>query len=216
MIQRYGLAPLTALLGAPIGQGGAVGTLILAALAIMGSPGPSTISLVGASVAYGVRRSVAYCLGLITGTTVVLLAAATGVTAALLALPALRWVLIAAATGYLLWLAYHLATAPPLSEQTGTDHHPRFLDGLVLGTINPKAWIAITAVFASAQLADTALGDAALKIPLLTVMIALIHVVWLLAGRLMMPAMRRPRLSRAINITLAVLLVAASVLALLP
>jgi threonine/homoserine/homoserine lactone efflux protein len=182
----------------------------------MGSPGPSTISLVGASVAYGVRRSVAYCLGLILGAIVVLLAAATGVTALLLAQPALRWVLIIAATAYILWLAYHLATAPPLNEQTRTDHHPKLVDGLILGIINPKAWIAITAVFASARLADTALADAILKIPLLAVMVAGIHTTWLLVGRLMVPAMRKPRLSRAVNVSLAALLVAASVLALLP
>lgn len=216
MIQRYGLPPLAALPDAPTVQVSAVGTLIFAALAIMGSPGPSTISLVGASVAYGVRRSTAYCLGLILGTIVVLLAAATGVTAILLARPALRWVLIIAATAYILWLAYHIATAPPLSEQTRAGHYPRFMDGLILGTINPKAWIAITAVFASARLADTALADATLKIPLLAFMVAGIHTIWLLAGRLMVPAMRKPRLSRVINITLAALLVAASVLALLP
>jgi threonine/homoserine/homoserine lactone efflux protein len=213
MTPPYGLPSLTALPEAPAG---AVGTLTFAALAIMGSPGPSTISLVGASVAYGVRRSTAYCLGLIAGTIVVLLAAATGVTVVLFAVPALRWALIVAATAYILWLAYHLATAPPLTEQTRAERHPRLIDGLVLGVINPKAWIAITAVFASARLADTALVDAALKIPLLAAVVVGIHAVWLFAGRLMVPVMRRPRLSRAVNVALAVLLVVASLLALLP
>src|SRR5262245_35639921 len=129
-----------------------LGTLLFAALVIMGSPGPSTISLVGAAVAYGVRRSLAYCAGLVIGTTVVLLAAATGVTAILLAVPALRWVLVVAAAGYILWLAYHLATAPPLAEQSATDRRPSLFDGLALGVVNPKAWIAIAAVFASARL----------------------------------------------------------------
>jgi threonine/homoserine/homoserine lactone efflux protein len=213
MTQRYGLLSLTALPDVPVG---ALGKLIFAALAIMGSPGPSTISLVGASVAYGVRRSTAYCLGLIAGTIVVLLAAATGITAVLLAVPALRWALVIVGTAYILWLAYHLATAPPLSEQTRAERHPRFIDGLILGVINPKAWIAITAIVASVRLADTASVDAALKIPLLAAMVVGIHVIWLLAGRLMVRVMRQPRLSRAVNITLAALLVGASLLALLP
>jgi threonine/homoserine/homoserine lactone efflux protein len=213
MTQRYGLPALTALPEVPVG---AAGTLIVAALAIMGSPGPSTISLVGASVAYGVRGSTAYCLGLIAGTIVVLLAAATGITAVLLAVPALRWALIIAATAYILWLAYHIATAPPLNVQTRAERHPGLTDGLILGVINPKAWIAITAVFTSARLADTALLDAALKIPLLAAIVVGIHATWLLIGRLMVPAMRKPRLSRAVNIALAGLLVAASLLALLP
>jgi threonine/homoserine/homoserine lactone efflux protein len=213
MTASYGLPSSTALPNVPAG---AVGTLIFAALAIMGSPGPSTISLVGASVAYGVRRSTAYCLGLIAGTIVVLLATATGITAVLLAVPALRWALIVAGTAYILWLAYHLATAPPLNEQTRAERHPRFIDGLILGVVNPKAWIAITAVVASARLADNALVDAGLKIPLLAAVVVGIHVIWLLAGRLAVPVMRKPRLSRAVNVALAVLLVAASLLALLP
>ena len=213
MTQPYGLLSSTALPPVPVG---ALGTLILAALAIMGSPGPSTISLVGASVAYGVRRSTAYCVGLIVGTIVVLLAAATGITAVLLAVPALRWALVIVGTAYILWLAYHLATAPPLTEQTRAERHPRLIDGLILGVINPKAWIAITAVVASARLADSAPVDAALKIPLLAAVVVAIHASWLLAGRLMVRVMRRPRLSRAVNVTLAALLVAASLLALLP
>jgi len=213
MTQRYGLPTLTALPEMPVG---AAGTLIFTALAIMGSPGPSTISLVGVSVAYGVRRSTAYCLGLIVGTIVVLLAAATGITAVLLAVPALRWALVIAGTAYILWLAYHLATAPPLNDQTWAERYPRLIDGLILGVINPKAWIAITAVVASARLADSTLVDAALKIPLLAAIVVGIHVIWLLAGRLMVPVMREPRLSRAVNVVLAALLVAAALLALLP
>jgi threonine/homoserine/homoserine lactone efflux protein len=81
---------------------------------------------------------------------------------------------------------------------------------------NPKAWIAIAAVFASTRLADGARADAALKVPVLALVVVLIHAGWLLAGRLLMPALRDPRRSRVVNVTLAVLLVATSVLALLP
>jgi len=50
--------------------------LVLTSLAIMGSPGPATISLTAAGSAYGVRRSIGYLLGIIAGTTVVLFAVA--------------------------------------------------------------------------------------------------------------------------------------------
>ena len=195
---------------------GAVGTLLISSMAIMGSPGPSTISLVAAAVAYGVQRSLAYCAGLVVGATVVLLAVAFGVTAVLLAVPALRWILVVAATGYTVWLAYRLATARPLAEQAAADDRPSFADGLVLGVINPKAWIAIAAVFASARMAGSAVADATLKVPLLVVMVVLIHGMWLLAGRLLMPALRSTGRARAVNVALAGLLVAATVLALLP
>jgi threonine/homoserine/homoserine lactone efflux protein len=194
---------------------GPIGTLIFASMAIMGSPGPSTISLVASAVAYGMRRCVAYGAGLVVGTTVVLLAVATGVTAVLLAVPALRWTLVIAAAGYTLWLAYRIATAGPLTAPTAFERRPSLADGVVLGVINPKAWIAIAAVFASARLASSAVADATLKVLLLAVMVVLIHGVWLLAGGLLMPALRNPGQARVVNIALAGLLVVATLLALL-
>ena len=84
----------------------------------MGSPGPATISLMAAGSAYGARRSLSYLIGIIVGTTIVLLAVATGITAALLAVPAIGSILVWISVAYILWLAYHIATAPPLSEPT--------------------------------------------------------------------------------------------------
>src|SRR3954465_5964107 len=95
----------------------ALGTLIVTSLAIMGTPGPATISLTAAGSAYGVRRSLTYLAGIVAGTIVVPLAVATGIPVALLAVPAVRPVLIAAGAGYIVWLAYHIATAPPLGGQ---------------------------------------------------------------------------------------------------
>src|SRR5689334_9576560 len=74
-------------------SGSAALSLVVTGLAVMGSPGPSTVSLVAVAGAYGIRLALRYCVGLVAGTTAVLLAVATGVTAVLLALPVLRWVL---------------------------------------------------------------------------------------------------------------------------
>jgi len=64
--------------------------LLVTALAVMGSPGPATISLTATGAAFGVRRSLAYLAGIVVGTSVVLVAVATGITATLLAVPSLR------------------------------------------------------------------------------------------------------------------------------
>ena len=140
-----------------------------------GRPGPATISLTAAGSAYGVRRSLSYLAGIIAGTTAVLLAVATGITAALLALPAVRPVLLAAGAAYIVWLAYHIATAPPLAADGSRSDAPGLVGGALLGIANPKAWIAIAAVFASARLADGAAVDAAAKVAVLAVMIVAIN-----------------------------------------
>lgn len=97
---------------------GSIPPLLLISLAVMGSPGPATISLVAAGSVFGVRQSLKYLIGIIVGTTVVLVAVATGITAALVALPAIGSVLLGISAAYILWLAYQIATAPLLSEQT--------------------------------------------------------------------------------------------------
>jgi threonine/homoserine/homoserine lactone efflux protein len=191
------------------------GPLLVTSLAIMGSPGPATISLTAAGSAYGVRRSLAYLIGIIVGTTIVLVAVATGITATLLAVPAMRAVLIVTSAAYILWLAYHVATAPPLPAQTAATDAPSLVGGTLLGVANPKAWVAIAAVFASAHLADTATTDAAAKIAVLTVMIILICTTWLIAGASLARFLRDPHRARIINIALAVALVGATALAVL-
>jgi len=187
--------------------------LLLTSLAIMGSPGPATISLTATGSAYGVRRSIGYMLGIIAGTTAVLVAVATGITATLLALPGLRPVLIAASAVYLIYLAYQIATAPPLAGEGPAACAPSLAGGTLLGIANPKAWVAIAAVYASAHLASDPLADAAAKCAALTGMIVLISAGWLLIGASLAPWLRHRRRARIVNVALAVALVAATVLA---
>jgi len=195
---------------------GALASLVVAALAIMGTPGPATISLTAAGSAHGVRRSVPYLAGIVAGTTLVLLAVATGVTAALLAVPAVRPVLLVASAAYILWLAYHIATAPPLSVEDTARRAPGLAGGVVLGVANPKAWVAIAAVFASGHLAGGAAADGVGKVAVLTVMIVLINSTWLAAGASLAHWLGRPVHARVANVALAVVLVIAAAFALYP
>jgi len=194
---------------------GALGPLVLSSVAIMGSPGPATISVVAVASAYGLRRSVSYVLGIVLGTMVVLAAVATGITAMLLAIPALRVVLVALSAAYILWLAYRVATAPPLGETAVASAPPSLGSGALLGVANPKGWVAIAAVFASARLAGGAGTDAAAKSAVLTAMIVVIMGAWLVAGASSGRLLRDPRRSRVVNAALAAVLVGATALAVL-
>jgi threonine/homoserine/homoserine lactone efflux protein len=173
-------------------QWGSVGPLLLTALAVMGSPGPATINLTAAASAYGVRRSLGYLIGLIVGTATVLVAVATGITATLLAVPAMRSDLLAISAAYVLWLAYHIATAPPPAARTATSAAASLIGGTLLGVANPKAWVAIAAVLAGARLADAATTDAAAKVAVLSVVIVLILGAWLIAGACLASMLRDP------------------------
>jgi threonine/homoserine/homoserine lactone efflux protein len=191
-------------------------TLLLAAVVVMGSPGPSTMSATAMGAAFGLRRSLKYVGGLIAGTIVVLLAVAIGVVALVLSIPQSARVLGAVAAVYILYLAYKIATAPPLESASGHVEPPAFAGGFLLAIANPKACLAIAAVYACASggAADRSF-DAVVKITLLCVMIVIIHLSWLFAGASLSRVLRDPVRSRLVNIALAAALVATTLAALL-
>lgn len=193
----------------------ALPALLVTSLAIMGSPGPATVSLTAGGVAFGVRRCLRYLAGVIAGTEVVLLAVAAGLTGALLAVPGVRPALIAVAVAYILYLAYHIATAPPLVSAPDAVAPPSFAGGLLLGIANPKAWVAIAAVYLSVRLSTHAVTDSALKTLALTAMVVLINTAWLAAGAWVAPLLRDPVRSRRANVLLAAVLVLSTGAALL-
>ncbi len=191
-------------------------TLILASAVVMGSPGPSTMSALAVSAAFGLRRSLVYVLGLMLGTSAVLVAVATGLIAMLLSLPVLGHVLIYASAVYILYLAWQIATAPPLEDQPADVPSPSFTPGFVLAIANPKAWFAIAAVFtASTLVAGSNALDALLKVAILAAMIVVIHFAWVLAGASLSRSLRDPMISRVANVVFAVVLAATAVLPLL-
>ena len=146
----------------------------------------------------------------------VLVAVAAGVSAALLSLPAIGPVLTVGSVLYIVYLAWRIATAPPLAEIDPAIAPPPLWGGVALGVANPKAYVAIGAVFAANRLTIDPATDALAKTAILAVIIVVIHVAWLFAGRAFAHVLRDPRASRIANAALAALLVLTSLLALLP
>lgn len=182
--------------------------LILASVVIMGSPGPSTVSATAMGAAFGIKRSLCYVGGLVLGTIAVLLAVAMGVVALILSMPRAASALTIVSAAYILYLAFKIATAPPLASQGEDVAGPAFAGGFLLAVANPKAYLAIAAVFAGTTiLVETPGLDACLKVALLSGMIVLIHLFWLIAGAALSRLLRDPLSSRLINVALAVILV---------
>jgi len=191
-------------------------TLILASTVVMGSPGPSTMSALAVSAAFGFRRSMIYVVGLMLGTGAVLVAVATGLIAMLLSLPALGHVLIYVSTLYILYLAWQIATAPPLENQPADVPSPSFAPGFVLAVANPKAWFAIAAVFTASTLVNSSTAlDASVKVAVLAGMIIVIHLAWVFAGTSLSRFLRDPAISRIANVVFALVLVATAIVPLL-
>lgn len=198
---------------APTMDADALMALILAGLVLAGSPGPNTMSLAAAGAAFGARRSIAYMIGLAIGMLAVMIIVASGVIAMLLAVPGMAPVATIAALLYFVYLAWKIATAPPLSEAGPERPAPSLTDGLLLSLVNPKGYAAMLALFASHTLIAASLAnDVALKIAITMVIILFVNVVWLNVGAGLARFFRGARASRIINITFAVLLLASAAL----
>ncbi|WP_430470454.1 LysE family translocator [Thalassospira lucentensis] len=197
--------------------------LWLAALPLMGSPGPATISLAATGSAFGIRPGLGYLSGIIIGTTCVLLLVATGVATALIAHPIAGHILTALATIYILYLAWKIATAPVNPARSADKTQPRretaapdFRGGLLLAIANPKAFAAIGAVYASHHIVQNSVWlNNTFKIAALTLVIVLVNTTWLIFGAGFSRLLSDPRAGRAINIIFALMLIASVSTALL-
>lgn len=189
--------------------------LWLAALPLMGSPGPATLSTAAVGASFGSRRGLPYLAGIVAGTATVLLLIASGVTAIVLAVPALKLALTLLAAAYILYLAWRIATAPPLTRQDGEAKAPAFPGGYLLAVANPKAFAAIGAVYAGHTVVPGDLTlDVGVKITALILVIVVVNSTWLVFGAMIARVLNDPKKSRIANIVLALLLVASAALAL--
>ena len=189
---------------------------ILAGFALAGSPGPNTLSLAATGAAFGARRGLGYLIGLSIGMVIVMGITATGVLGLVLALPGATPVVAGIAGVYFAYLAFRIATAPPLAESTEARREPSLAAGVIQSLINPKAYAAMAALFSGFVLvrSDVAL-DLAVKILVVIMIIVVVNLAWLAGGVALTRWFRDPRTNRIINVTFAVLLLASVAAALL-
>ncbi|MEX3008618.1 LysE family translocator [Hoeflea sp. TYP-13] len=188
--------------------------LWIAAIPLMGSPGPATMSLAAVGAAYGARRGLRFLTGIIWGTTAVLVMIATGITGLILAQPALVHVITVLAAAYIVYLAYRIATAPVMGEALAESRPPSFHNGFILAIANPKAFAAIGAVYSGYRLFPLNLvADAAAKIAALFIVIVVVNSCWLVFGSAFSNLLRHPLAGRIANVVFAILLIASVVLA---
>lgn len=186
-----------------------LGAFLLAALALAGSPGPNTLSIAAVSAAFGRAAAVPYMCGLVLGMVGVMAIVGSGVAALLLTLPGLRPVVVVLAAGYFVFLAWRIATAPPLAGAGNGGRQPRWFEGTLLSLVNPKACAAMGALFSGFVLvAGDPLFDGLAKAGTTVAVLFTVNIMWLLAGAGLTRFHGNARASRTINITFAVLLLA--------
>ncbi len=194
----------------PLGPDALIALVVFAFVTSI-TPGPNNLMLLASGVNFGFRRSVPHMFGIGLGFAGMLAVVGLGLGAAITASPTAHLVLKTASVGYMLFLAWKLATATGPDSSDGAARPMRFVEAALFQWINPKAWaiaVTATAVYTrpDALLASVVFMSAvygAINLPSVGV--------WAAFGVGLRGFLSAPSRLRAFNIAMAVLL-AASVL----
>jgi threonine/homoserine/homoserine lactone efflux protein len=173
------------------------------------TPGPNNTMLMFSGLNFGFRRGLPHLWGVALGFAVMVLAVGLGLGAVFQAYPALYVVLKYVGAAYLLYLAWQIATAGvPEQEGTASGRPITFLEGAAFQWLNPKGWVmAVGSV--STYAAVAAFPSNVLLIAFLFGTLGILSsATWLGFGTSLRQFLKSPRTVRAVNITMAVLLVA--------
>ena len=189
-------------------------TFATAVFFLIVTPGPGVLSTAGVGSGFGFRAGLAYVAGLFVGTNLVALAVVSGLAALLLAEPLVRDVLFFASFGYLLYLAAKIAFAGSRIAFIEAKRAPGFLNGIALQAINPKAYAVNSALFSGfAFLPANLAAEVAIKFLIMNVLWVPVHLAWLFAGVTLRRLDLPHRVQFAINIAMAVAMLAVVALA---
>lgn len=183
-------------------------SLLLFAIAATGTPGPNNIMILSSGLNYGITRSIPHWLGICTGAPAMMLVIGLGLGALIMQWPWFHVMVKIVGGGYLLLLAYKIATTKANAQADPNAKPMTFWQAVAFQWVNPKAWVMNIGAVAAFTVAGTALVPQMLTLAGIFMLVGLVCVgAWLFAGRLLQTLLRHPWQQRAFNVFMAVLLV---------
>ena len=171
------------------------------------TPGPNNTMLLASGLNFGWTRSVPHVLGVSFGFAFMVLAVGLGVGQVFVLFPGLYNVLRVASIGYLLWLAWGIATAGTVSEETPGTRPLTVLEAALFQWINPKAWIMALGATTTYVSASTFTLSVAIMAATFGIVGFSSSASWAIFGAGLKRLLQRPDLVRALNVSMAVMLV---------
>lgn len=182
--------------------------LVLFAFAGSVSPGPNNAVLWASGLRFGFRRTVPHVLGTAIGIGLLVVGVAAGVGVLVETVPAVELALKLLGSAYLLYVAF-LVVGRGAMGRSSVAQPLTLWQGVLFQCVNPKAWIfAVAAVgtFLPPALHRLA-GVAALTLVLMVVVVGSSSI-WAAGGAALGRILDDDRRRRAVNVALAILLVA--------
>jgi threonine/homoserine/homoserine lactone efflux protein len=173
------------------------------------TPGPNNTMLLASGVNFGFGRTRPHILGVVIGFTIMMLAVGLGIGRVFSLFPPLYEVLRIVSVGYLLWLAWRIATAGSTDPIIGDEARPMtFIEAALFQWVNPKGWMVCLSVAANYVAPDRLSAD----VTILSLVFLLISSIsassWAFFGASLRPLLQNARSMRIFNVAMAVALVA--------
>ena len=182
--------------------------LSLCAFAVVSSitPGPSNLMLLSSGANFGFRRTLPQIFGIAAGFGALLAGVALGLGVLLTAAPALHVALKFGGAGYLLYLAWRIATARSAGAESRMARPLSFAEAAAFQWINPKAWVAAVSAMAVYASAEAPLRSVVWVVPVFTLAILPSLAIWAGCGMALRAVLGDARRLRLFNLALGVLL----------
>jgi threonine/homoserine/homoserine lactone efflux protein len=176
------------------------------------TPGPNNVVLWGIGLRYGYRAAIPYLLGIPLGVGLMVLAAAAGLGVLITTVPALGIGLKVVGSVYLLYLAWQVLRIAAV-EEADIVAAPGFGKSVAFQFVNPKAWFFVLSAVAAFRPAGMDLLLGALLMALVVMVIIVPSAgLWAVGGDALSRVIRTPGARHAVNLILAVVLIAMVVL----
>lgn len=185
---------------------------VLAAAALLGSPGPGIAALMVIGRCEGFKGGMRFYGGLQIGLALAAGLSAVGLLSFLTVLPGVTAAVKVIATVYLLLLGYQIA----ISRSAGMTSPVRTvastpLAGFIFGMANPKAYLAFASLFAFPAIINRAGVDLALKWGLCVLVMIFVDAVWLWFGAVTRVWNLDHRRERLVNVAMGLLVVVSAI-----
>lgn len=185
----------------------------LYALASSITPGPNNLMLMASGANFGIRPTLPHAMGISLGFGLMVFVVGMGLGALFLASPILQTGMKVLGLGYILWLAWKVATAEGIGEgKSGKGRPFTFLEAALFQWVNIKAWMM---AIGSVSVYTTPGGNVWLEVLVLSLIFVLVNqpsvAVWMVLGAEIKRFLSTPRALRIFNVSMAILLVASVV-----
>jgi threonine/homoserine/homoserine lactone efflux protein len=172
-----------------------------------GTPGPNNMINLAQGVRLGFWRALPFAIGTGFGIASLLIAVALGLGAAFHALPWLDLAMKGVTTAFLLYLAWKIARAGPLTASADTDKLG-FLGGIGFQWVNPKTWASAIAMATTYLPRDPSVTVALLAGAIFCLVAWVTQPVWIGFGTALRRLLSDRRRATAFNLGMAALLLA--------